>query len=280
MGNQITSPNTLVAYVDILGFSSILEKEDPDVYYNAINKALAEWNKHFSKDITNKYELSRKFASSIFLEVFSDTFVIAVNEQRLIEDAELKVTPPVVFHVFAYLISYLIKDLFLETGHLLRGAIGRGQFYLNEFEALKGNNFIFSKALSDAYEAAEKIADTPRILIHENIFSEFKPEELCSSQPISTLIRDEDGILYLNVYGPMVLRLNLEIATFVKAKGIIEDAISKYKDDVIKRRKWIWFANYHNRIICRIIKHSNNIQLYPEYKEFKEKENLVTVRIP
>jgi len=275
----IDSKDALVAYMDILGYSNILKNATPEIYYNAINDALAEWSKHFTEDVKNKYVLSRKINENLFFQVFSDSFIIAVDEEKLLADKELKRQNDTITHIFSYLVAFLVKDIFLKTKHLLRGAIGRGSFYANKFAADKSNIFVFSRTLSDIYELAEKRTETPKIVIHTSVIEKLDEKRISSNQSIAAYIKDVDNSYYVNIYSAIIGGPRTDIEAFIAAKGIIEQALNNLKARPKDYKKWHWFAEYHNLIINRIINESGNIHLHPDYKQFEERKREVLVKL-
>ena len=146
---------------------------------------------------------------------------------------------------------------------------------------MKGSTFIFSEALCNAYELEQHVANMPRILVDDTILNSLGEKEialLCKeSNPDRELLRDDDGLYYLNIYTSMVN--NDALAAILQGvASIIRSNIEKHYPINI-RRKYIWFANYHNAFVNHVIK-SNARASIPCFEEIKGKQYEMLIEIP
>lgn len=138
----------IIAYVDILGGSDLIRKEQEDETLNKIYqifdliKSEACWHSLCEPKRCVKF--------------FSDNFIIA----QQFDGSEL------ILKNFLKLIA-LIQFQFLVSGLCIRGGIDIGQFYIDE-------TFVWGQVLLSAYELESKEACFPRILLSQIVASKIK----------------------------------------------------------------------------------------------------------
>lgn len=249
----INCKDCFVAYLDILGYSESINKQQSALaYYNAIDSAISRWSKKIDREFK-----TRTILRNLSLEVLSDSFIVVLDYQRVIKEIKLgKHGSDILSGVFLGLIAYLIQDCIRGLNLLFRGAVVRGHYYQREFKNLRGGSFIFSQGFCQAYKFSEENADVPRILVEESFLAccHFKAWQCGEKNPAGLLLRDNDGLYYLNIYSAAI---SVSDADFTKKillgiAKVIKKSLKKYYFDEIEiRRKWVWFANYHNSMIKR-----------------------------
>lgn len=122
-----------VLFLDILGFSDLVESRGAEEVYETINKALAAFGRW--------EELNRLFRTIYF----SDTFIFYQEPKGYGDWAFLDV----------YAIGGMILSALLARGIPARGAISFGEFEVRSDESAK-HQVYFGRALIEAYRAEQK----------------------------------------------------------------------------------------------------------------------------
>ena len=272
MPEKINSSNALVAYLDLLGYSELVRKNPTDAlfYHDAIEQMTSIVKEFFKVKNIEDTEMIRIMGPHIQImdehlsfNVLSDSFVIVFDQNGAREGKNYETTTPeAILESFLFFVSYLIQDGFCKTKMLFRGAIARGHYYQQGFQTLEKSNFIFSGALCDAHDLAEKIADVPRVLIHPGVLEEsfiFNPpgrfiDSSFHVSPFVKFMRDKDGLYFLNGYTSIFGDRQKAFDILSKSASILRNGLESHKNDLKVKRKWIWFANYHNEILERAIR--------------------------
>ena len=196
---KIENKNSIVAFIDILGFKNIIElnnNNNDNLIINQLQKALDQaykktiylMSKIFSK--IDKIDNSN-LENRLKVRQFSDNIFFSVDFEND-EEYELSV-------YFIALISASYQREMLSNNFYVRGGIAEGQNYF-------GENMIFSKALVQAYEIENKQAIYPRIVIQKSIIA--KLESIPDDNIINTLhpklvVKDWIGLSFLNPFNLM-----------------------------------------------------------------------------
>ncbi|MFH1422959.1 MAG: hypothetical protein ABIH42_09650 [Planctomycetota bacterium] len=277
---KIDSPEALVAYLDILGYSELVKSEEhANIYYSAIESAISNWQHCLEK---KKFNLGLIVKKHITVHILGDAFVVVLDQHAvLFEEGDNSAVRSHILLIFLALVSFLVQDCMRQIKHLFRGAIVKGKYYQQKYENLEGSTFIFSEGLCGAHRLEKNIANMPRIIIDKSALGALEKSELgllCREDwPGRELLRDRDGFHYLNIYTSMVdntaladiLREVVSIISLNLEKPFTPDIIGKY----------VWFANYHNAFIRHIIE-SNAPASIPCFAEIKEKRNEMVIKIP
>ncbi len=273
MTEKINSSKSLVAYLDILGYSDLVNTEYANICYGVIDASLFRWHNYLE---THKHNLGEAVKRHITLQVMSDSFIVVFNEEAALSEEGSENTRQLFLMIFLTLISYLVQDCMRGLKHLFRGAVVRSQYYQQKFDNLDSGTFIFSKALCEAHKLEKNIASVPRILVDKSVLEDLDFSLLCKeSRPDRELLRDSDGFYCLNLYSSMFA--DIALAPILReVAGIVKKGIENKKDIEILR-KYIWFANYHNELVQGIIKSEAAI---PSLKEIKEDRASMLIEIP
>jgi hypothetical protein len=255
MSEKINSSEALVVYLDLLGYkNTVLSENKSEFYFHAINGAIGRW-RIFCEGKEENASLRKIINDNVSLEIVGDAFVVTLNLEKVqsIEGSSGNSLNTIIFLIFVNFISFLAQECICSTGHLLRGAIAKGQYYQNTFTDLSSSTFIFSKGLIEAYNLSEQIADVPRVLIDKTVLEIINIDTLANNRrPDRELLFDSDGLYYLNYYGyffsnPDLSKILRNIATLIKEK------IVKHNNNLRILRKYIWFSNYHNAYVKTIL---------------------------
>lgn len=198
-----------VAFIDILGFKGIVEKERSSGYSGEqLNKLLAchsECEKIFKEH-------------GLDIVQFSDSIVISKNYEKE------------AFHEFVSSVSDYQKYL-MQQGFLCRGGVAVNKHY-------SLSSFIFSPALIEAYRVESEKAIYPRVVVSEDVIDLVFPEK---NYP-PTLCKEYDGLFFINfLYG----ETNTTIGKVVSR--IVNDCLNSKNYSVIQ--KGIWLANYSDYVL-------------------------------
>jgi len=231
--------NRVLAYIDILGFKSTIEKtmkningkETENVYETQKIDALldeTQWQLKYKDCLIDELIVESKVTSQ-----FSDTIIISYLKSESIHRMFLDV--------------YFLCTMALERGFILRGAIVYGKVHHTEKK-------IFGPALVRAHEMESSIAKFPRIIIDKNVLDMAK--ENCQGYPESKLeynelmklvLYDSDDIPFINYIDK--LDTGVDNSTEAKKKHLLclNDIIQKmdvYNNNI--NDKYLWLKNKYN----------------------------------
>lgn len=223
-----------IAFLDILGFSNKIGKEDPAIIHGVFTriKALKRITRGaaFENHAATELERNTKFL------FFSDTIVCAI--------------PISIYGAFEAITShcmmiqhYLYSE---ESPVLLRGAIVEGKMYINGSE-------MFGPGLIDAYRMEESLAIYPRIIMTRDTYEKGITQSNGGEE--ITYVRDtEDGLKMVETleyfdYSEELARL----------KNLIEMEIAT-EQNVRVREKYLWLRNHFNTF-------ANPNACIPEFRE-------------
>ena len=167
--------NKFCAYIDVLGFSALLDNWKRAVkYYNDMQSLLSqivEWYQVVTKNM--EQVMPEMNPANLEYCVFSDAIIITSTKASSL-----------IFACSDIQYNGLLK------GYCFRGAISYGPHLDN---LLPGKSLIVSRALRDAYHLESTKAEVPRILIDPSHFNEIKDDLGLTLNPDS-LAQAEDGV--------------------------------------------------------------------------------------
>lgn len=135
-----------IAYLDILGGTNIINKDEKNEHLNNINMIYCD-----AINESKMFTLNEKIHFCV--KIFSDNLLLAIktndeNRQKNI----LKIVN---------LVSNIIEEM-ADYGYLMRGSITEGDFFFNEI-------MVYGKGLVEAVKMEEKYAIYPRIIVKKEI---------------------------------------------------------------------------------------------------------------
>lgn len=197
-----------VAYLDILGTKNKIYEDNDGKFLNYLNM--------LCKDAISEASNAKAFGyNDFFVKIFSDNMLFAVNT----EDESTRLDK---ISLMFCIISNIQNEV-LNYGHLIRGAIVEGEFFHNDI-------IVYGKALVDAVNIEEKIAEYPRIIMQDKIAKELQ----------QYAFRDIDGLYFLNSL------FNIHGIEYVNIKMQLLEMLKKYKSDIRIKKKVMWAINYFN----------------------------------
>lgn len=238
--------NRVVAFIDILGFKSLLDettgKDGSDNEEN-IDALISAY-----KTIKDVWEADENFGSlskptSRKVSIFSDSIVVSFEVGETSQ-------------VFSTLldIKHLIMSLIYRK-ILCRGAVALGKF-------IHTDDFLFGPALVEAYILESKAAMYPRIILDRDIIeaaSINKPSRHTSdderSYVESLLEQDSDGMYYIDYFFKARAELDdpeYDFPEYIKILGgIIRKGLmgSSHHGKADLRIKYSWMRERYNRMV-------------------------------
>ena len=206
-----------IAFLDILGFKSIINSNDAFYIHNIFNKIrLAK--KFVKKDRAGKIKEETKFY------FFSDSIVCAIPVDEENALASLASNCKLIQHA-----------LWSEAGPIwVRGAIVKGLLYC-------GNGEVFGPGLNEAYKLEENLAVYPRIIMTKSTF-ETGLDESFPKDCMDFIVDTPDGLKMINtlaypcVFDPEIIKLQ------------IIHTLNSETDQRI-RDKYLWMRDYFNSFV-------------------------------
>ncbi len=220
----------IVAYLDILGAKNKIEKDEENFLKN-LNSVLKS-----TYEMKKEKMLIGTIFQNLELKVFSDNLVFALefSEDKAKQREEIKG----IINLCA-----LLQCKFLEEQIFVRGGITIGNFYIGN---IKNNdkNFIYGKALVEAYNLEANIAIYPRIILSERV----KDYYSCLEEE-NRIKKDTDSIYFVNFLNANKIKETIEKYP-TNIKKMEQNIISEFKYIESKKRnekekqKLNWLKNY------------------------------------
>lgn len=202
--------NYCIAYLDILGAKDKICNDKDFDFLNHLNMFMEDAIEESGKGIFPRKE-------EIFIKIFSDNILLAIELKENDEQREHKIT--ILFNTVANIYNEVLR-----YGHLMRGAIVEGEFFYNE-------NIVYGKGLVEAVNIEENIAKVPRILVKTKV---------SEANSYYYLMQDKDNELFLNIFH---LCDAFDDVTF---KMNLLEMLKKHKDNEKIKTKIMWMINYFN----------------------------------
>ncbi|MEI2675485.1 MAG: hypothetical protein V9F05_15720 [Chitinophagaceae bacterium] len=239
MNEPTYTPNTTLAFIDILGFKSMLSNKPLPEIVDTINSIL-----HFDNSADYK-----KMLPTLNTKLISDSFIVYAQ----LRDAN---------HVTAFYVYLLsvIANVHKLGKVMTRGYVSNGEHYFND-------EMWISPVFLEAYLGEQYTAIYPRVVIGElaivhanNLSNNFISPGFFS--------KDTDGQWFMNYmqcignnYKPNVTNIIADI----NSKGL-EPGLFSHKDAILfgftyeKKhfKKYNWLANYHNDYINKCVNTVDN----------------------
>ena len=206
-----------VAYLDILGGTNKMYSDENHEILNKLNMV-------FSDSMEESRDL---FGNTIFIKIFSDNILFAIEIEENNNQAEEKIS------VLLNLTANTILEA-LRYGFLMRGAITIGDFFHDDI-------LVYGKALVDAVGMEEEIAIYPRVIAQAEV-QQIAPQHFTESK---------DGL-----YEFQFLKY-ADIGTSYTIPGILLEMLGKFTDKKVEHKiRWAIssFSNYYKSLSLSIDK--------------------------
>ncbi|MFO9100430.1 hypothetical protein [Legionella pneumophila] len=234
--------NSIVAFIDLLGFKSALKKEENAKEILNILYQMKEGERNGCNVSTQVNGLNIEIQVQPAVSVFSDSMVISVSEKVFNKDVSWRHAVIEILNIVQQLANFVI-----ERGFLLRGGMSLGKLYHEK-------GVVFGPALVEAYTLESEHAKNPRILVCPKLVDCFNEDK--NGGTFNCFLQDElDGEYYLD-YLPTALLYSSQNYTYqsvIQQKIItMMKAASTDKREIKILEKWFWFEAYHQRTIDKI----------------------------
>lgn len=215
-----------VAFIDVLGFKELLEKNAACEEICAIFQSLQE-NAHTGITVDGK---KVDAFDQVKYYLMSDSIILYIKSE--IKDAFLALV--------ATCLKLQQKLITRAQPILLRGGIARGELYVDQ-------NIIFGKGLSAAYQLETNVSVMPRIIFNKDLFTKGKENsDLLGGKYWDGMITriDSDELYYVH-YFALAFIGNIKDAPKIFDKVL--DLCQSYLDTTYNkslREKYLWLKNY------------------------------------
>jgi hypothetical protein len=220
-----------IAFVDILGFSSIVRQSEHDQTskrFDALVSTLTEIGSHHPSINESDDFQFQSFSDSVVMSSAS-TLTGLVQILSSISDLAIRL---------------------LKTSLLIRGAIAKGKLYHKQ-------PIIFGPALLDAYNSEVNIAKFPRVVLMRKVYEDF--QKIAGSMKHPQVLLAEDGPPYLHVFAKFrMLNEAAPTVEFLNSDEVLEAqfcraAIQNLLDESIYQpshyEKLRWLSIYWNSTV-------------------------------
>jgi len=235
--------NRFIAFLDILGFKSIIEQTitDKKVYKNVLNTLnyISEVRRENYKGFLSEYGILKE------VSVFSDSIVISYSYD--IKGGLFYILMDLVFICF---------DL-TANGMFVRGGVTYGELYHKE-------SVCFGPAMIRAYKLESKQAVYPRIIVDRDALQKGIKYHASANTPQQEkeylqklLCKDEKDQYYfldfLSQYQEFDEPEDEYLDFLLKVKEHTKQRLLGHKDSIKIYQKYHWFAKYYNTSVNRIL---------------------------
>lgn len=199
-----------VAFLDILGFSSFIDQDAKSVlpiHLERIRESIAEAK-------------AEEIAKHLELRAFSDSIILSTD---LSTNSVLNL-----FHAVVRL-----QQKFISRGVLVRGGVAFGKHYAD-------SDLIYSEGLVAAYKLERDTARFPRVVASVDILdwllNHKDVTEKIKEEIHGILLKDRDGLVFLNYMEPNLLPAHLKLLNSYNAIDLTASVLEKLR----------WLADFHN----------------------------------
>jgi hypothetical protein len=254
-----TYEQTLVTYLDILGFSDLIDQSDknPEKIAEIINILFS---------MQNEASMGARYSShSTKAQSFSD---LVIRATHLNESSEVSVQ----IGVECLVLSGIQCKLLINDSTLIRGGVSLEKFYMDQ-------GFVFGPGLVRSHHLAERLAIFPRIVIDPRIIALQRLNEKPNELPLhgTYIERGDDGQYFLDYLAiGHAFQINLfpkytdKGTVLAKHKQRVEEKLIELKKGERERQKALWLAIYHNAVVRRLCRLNDsatmNSYMIPEQK--------------
>lgn len=228
--------NSVLVYMDILGYQEMIAKvikgNDQSKFLQFLHAVLFK-----AKEDLEEKHFKMGDRDLFALKTFTDNIVIGFP---ILEDGEMEFGRAF-GKVADFQLALAVKGLFV------RGGISIGNAYID-------NIAVFGDALADAYEAENKLARDPRVIITKSAVKIIEKHIGYYSKPAHSpqsldLLKDSDGQWFVNYLYPIIELIEEcgpDYDILEQHKSAVETKLKEFANDPKIFSKYAWVAGYHN----------------------------------
>jgi hypothetical protein len=241
--------NSIVAFLDILGFQEMMNNDHEGIILPKIYKTL-----RFAESIVTPGNIDQIEAWSI--KLFKDSIVYG---QPIESDGELELT-----NAFFRLAVYQLQ--MVMVGFFIRGGLGIGPHYMDD-------EIVYGPTLIEIYTLECQQAVEPRIILSKSAWELVQNYLASNKKPAQSLqnffvLQDTDNTYFLNYLAASVVNYgdnNIAPKLISIHKKQVTEKLKQFKNNPKVWSKYFWVANYHN----------NFCGLYPTLNTYKIDEKFL-----
>lgn len=250
MTNPISYEESIVTFIDVLGFREMLEERSA----SDIREALSFLRR--STKPNDQFARPGSTGKRLVSEAFSDNISDAIVRARPIDTQH---PDGALFYELTDLIHAQVR--LIEVGLFVRGAVTLGEIYLGT----SGDGPFFGPAVARAYELESQVAVHPRIILDDSLLRAFQNDERLRSsysnyedeaKHVEDLLRrDSDGTVFIDYLKAARSEIDPPEANYLSF-------IQRHAELVVNRRKsanservktkFDWLRQYHNSFVGKL----------------------------
>lgn len=231
--------NCYVAFLDILGYKEYTNKHEFEDIFGIFK--IYDFMRNSIKDTYIGPAFNIGELSVLKFNCISDTIVISVpsSTKRSLE-------------MLIFAVDMIIDNLIRNHNLFIRGSIVEGELYADR------NNYLFGKALVEAYEYERNLALYPRIILMPKILEKFLNKKESSVENMKFLVsRDyikNDDLYIVNYVKYILTNLAVERPKQISEKAGKQwikflNTVHSYLEEcgiINIREKYLYFRDYYN----------------------------------
>jgi hypothetical protein len=266
----VETPQTerLIAFIDILGFRSVLAGTSHQASILDVLREVAEQDRNFEVKVKTVSARERTISIMPAFTSFSDNILVSFDLQKL--------APVGVWHPLMLIRSTVssVAHRARQFGCLVRGAVTVGPLYHHDRVA-------FGKGLVDAYLLESSTAFYPRVIVTDSVFQHMPGFASAdgSSTDDRAMFRDADGFWcldYMTAYlDTMGSEISANACTARRAWALTTRADARQKGEELAAagkyrpaQNWRWFADRFAKSMLSVSPHRFNMDgqalVFPE----------------
>lgn len=244
----------IVAYLDILGFASLVERLPANEISGIIDQ-FHTFNRTDDVPATRMQEM--RLNPRLFVFQISDAVVRTTTLENETNDGAM----------FWELWSLaLVQIELISAGVLVRGGVSVGEVNVG----LNGDGPIFGPAMIRAFRIESEEAIYPRIVVDDEAIEAALRIERNLDEPLdipdevrtqirSLLATGEDGTLYIDYLRAVQPDSTIDLnSVLISHKNLIESGLTEHASPRI-RRKFQWLAHYHDSFVAEFFEANSNL---------------------
>lgn len=254
---DINSKNCIVAYLDILGYESLINSDRrPEDVYKIFKTVITDPLEHSKNESRDK----KTTLDALKIQVLSDSiiFILDLEEAARLEDANVPIYQTI--SDFFYWISIFTIQLTSSLEYFVRGGIDVGAFFQKDLNET-GSQFIYSKTLVNAFNLEEE-SFWPRILISDRCHKYVTEKVNFTKSNPPTFIRENDGTYFVDTYSYLKeIRIDVVGDWLRKIKIHFSYQLRESSNKLNILKKYHRYSIYHNESVLKLAKDSKFNQI-------------------